>query len=66
MSDLEEPVQLKIYNTFGHLVKIIPTQTIGDGFSIDLTDFENGLYLLSVFKNQSKVITKRFLIEHLR
>ena len=66
MSDLEEPIQLKIYNAFGHLVKTIPKQTIDDGISIDLTGFENGLYLLSVFKNQSKVVTKRFLVEHLR
>ena len=66
MSDLEEPVQLKIYNAFGHLVKTIPKQAVGDGISIDLTDFENGLYLLSVFKNQSKVVTKRFLVEDLR
>ena len=66
MSDLEEPVQLKIYNAFGHLVKTIPKQTISDGLSIDLTGFENGLYLLSIFKNQSKVVTKRFLVEHLR
>ena len=66
MNDLEEPVQLKIYNAFGHLVKTIPKQTIGDGLSIDLTGFENGLYLLSIFKNQSKVVTKRFLVEHLR
>ena len=66
MSDLEEPVQLKIYNAFGHLVKTIPKQNIGNGISIDLTGFENGLYLLSVFKNHSKVVSKRFLVEHLR
>jgi len=66
MSDLEEPVQLKIYNAFGHLVKTIPKQSIGNSISIDLTGFENGLYLLSVFKNQSRIVTKRFLIEHLR
>jgi len=66
MSDLEEPVQIKIYNAFGHLMKTIPEKTIGDGLSIDLTGFENGLYLLSVFKNHSKVISKRFLVEHLR
>ena len=66
MSDLEEPVQLKIYNAFGLLVKTIPKQTINDGISIDLTGFENGLYLLSVFKNQSNIISKRFLIENLR
>jgi len=66
MSDLEEPVQLRIHNALGHLVKTIPKQNIGTGISIDLTDFENGLYLLSVFKNQSRVSTKRFLVEHLR
>ncbi len=66
MSDLEEPVQLKLYNVFGHLVKTIPKQSINNGISIDLTGFENGLYLLSVFQNQSKVVTKRFLVEHLR
>ena len=66
MSDLEELVQIKIYNAFGHLMKTIPKQTIGDGFSIDLNGFENGLYLLSVFKSQSRVVSKRFLVEHLR
>lgn len=66
MSNLEEPVQMKIYNAFGHLVKTIPQQILNGHTSIDLTDFENGLYLLSVFKNGSKVHTKRFLVEHLR
>jgi len=66
MSNLEETVQLRIYNAVGHLIKTIPKQTIDDGISIDLTGFENGLYLLSVFKNQSKVVTKRFLVEHLK
>jgi len=66
MSNLEEPIQIKIFNAFGHLVKTIPKQTISDNTSIDLTSFENGLYLLSVFKNGSRVVTKRFLVEHLR
>jgi len=66
MSDLKEPVQIKIYNAFGHLVKTIPRQTIGDGLSIDLTGFNNGLYLLSVSKNNSKIVSKRFLVEHLK
>jgi len=66
MSDLGEPVQLKIYNALGHLVKTIPKQNIDDGISIDLADFENGLYLLSIFKSQSRVVSKRFLVEHLR
>lgn len=66
MSDFQELTQLKIYNAFGHLVKTIPKQAIGNNTTIDLTGFENGLYLLSVFQNQSRVITKRFLVEHLR
>ncbi len=66
LSSFEEPVELKIYNAFGHLVKTIPKQTIGDNTSIDLTSFENGLYLLSIFRGNSKVVSKRFLVEHLR
>jgi len=66
MSDLVEPLQINIYNTFGHLVETILIQIISDGISIDLTGFENGLYLLSIFKNNSKVVSKRFLVEHLR
>jgi len=66
MSNLEEPVQLKIYNALGHLVKTIPKQTIGNNTAIDLTGFENGLYHLSVFKRGSRVVTERFLVEHLK
>ena len=66
MSNLEEPVQLKVYNALGHLVKTIPKQAISNHTAIDLTGFENGLYLISVFKNQSRVSTKRFLVEHLK
>ena len=66
MSDWGKPVQIKIYNAFGNLVKTVPKQTIGDGLSIDLTGFENGMYFLSVFQNNSKVVSKRFLVEHLR
>ena len=66
MNNLDESTQIRIYNTLGHLVKTVPKQSIGNNTNIDLTGFENGLYLLSIFQNGSKVITRRFLVEHLR
>jgi len=67
MSDLEGKVNIKIYNTLGHLEKDIPEiKANAESIAIDLNGFENGMYWLSCSIANKPPINKRFIVEHLR
>ena len=51
----------------GHLVKRVPEMNFEEEtVTIDLSDFENGMYLLSIDFEKSPPINKRFIVEHLK
>ena len=55
-----------IYNTFGVLVKQIPKMTFEEDYlSINIHSFQNGIYLISLKADQQRIISKRFVVEHL-
>ncbi|MFK7980641.1 MAG: T9SS type A sorting domain-containing protein, partial [Saprospiraceae bacterium] len=59
--------KLLLYNMLGHLVKRIPTMSFEEEtVAIDLSDFENGMYLLSIDFEKSPPINRRFIVEHLK
>ena len=55
-----------IYNTFGKMIASFPKAQNNDVVSIDLDGYENGMYLLSIKAKGLPIISKRFIIEHLR
>ena len=59
--------QLLLYNMLGRLVKRVPKMNFEEEtVAIDLSDFENGMYLLSIDFEKSPPINRRFIVEHLK
>ena len=59
--------RIQIFNVFGQKVADFPKmQVADDALLIDLNGYENGMYLLSVQVDDLPVMTKRFVVEHLR
>ena len=55
-----------IYDTFGKMIASFPKVPNNEVVSIDLDGYENGMYLLSVKASGLPMISKRFIVEHLR
>jgi len=58
---------IHIYNTFGQIVQSIPSiQFDGNVVAIDLADYENGIYLMTIQVEKLPIISSRFLLESLK
>jgi len=58
---------IAIYTIYGQLIQSFPkTQFPKEGFSIDLNGYENGMYLLTIKMDKLPLMTKRFVVEHLK
>lgn len=58
---------IQIYNTFGQQIQAFPAKEFTEEFeSFDVSNYENGLYLMTIKMNNQRVITKRFLVENLK
>ena len=56
-----------IYNTFGKVIKSFSNQVMTDSvFSINLADFENGIYFLAIKAEGQSLKTSRFIVENLK
>ena len=63
----EKEGAIHIYNAFGQMIRSFPkTQFTNDGLSIDLNGYENGMYLLTIKMDKLPLMTKRFIVEHLK
>lgn len=58
---------IRVYNTYGNLVEVFDNQTF-NSFSktINISNYENGLYYLSVKVKGLPLVTRRFVVESLR
>ena len=58
---------IQIFNTFGQLVNQIPQKIFNQNYeSIEVGAYENGLYFMTIKVENRRIISKRFLVEHLR
>ncbi len=63
----EKDGNIRIYNTFGQAVQSIPiTRFEGNSVSVDLNGYENGVYLMTIQVGQLPLVSRRFVVEHLR
>ena len=61
-SDL--PVIVEIYNSLGELVKILDQNFSNNVCSIDVSHYENGLYVLKIVTFNNQVFTQKLIINH--
>lgn len=58
---------IQIYNTFGQQIQTFPAKEFTEDYeSFDVSNYENGLYLMTIKMDNRRTITKRFLVENLR
>ena len=63
----EKEGNIQIYNAFGQVVQsIVTTRFEGDLMAIDLDEYENGVYLMTIKVGQLPLVSRRFVVEHLR
>jgi len=56
--------QIQIFNSYGQLVQEFPKMTFsGEIETINVSDFENGFYYLTIKTENTKLVTKRFVVE---
>ena len=58
---------IQIYNTYGQLIEVFDNQVFNSFTkTINVSNYENGLYWLNIKVKGLSMVTKRFVVESLR
>lgn len=58
---------VQIFNSFGKLMKQMPAKVFNNDYeTIDVGNYENGLYLMTIKMENAKIFSRRFVVEHLK